>query len=140
MASGEPASGTVLIVDEEGGWPAVSLAEWLLESGAAVTVVTTERSFGEAQLSVTFDLKPATARLGELGVRIVPERHVKRFTDQSALLSDGQELGPFDHMILSTGTVAGLTSTNKLYVGDCVAPRGVWAATSDAARIIRQLQ
>lgn len=140
MASGEPAGGTVLIADEEGGWPAVSLAEWLLTSGAAVTVVTTERSFGEAQLSVTFDLKPATTRLGELGARIVTERHVKRFTDQSAILSDGQELGPFDHMILSTGTVAEITSSNKLYVGDCVAPRGVWAATSDAARIIRRLQ
>lgn len=140
MASATPVQGKVLVVDEEGGWPAVSLTEWLQAAGASVTVVTTERTLGEAQLGMTFDLQPTVARLADLGVRTITGQHVLRFTDRSALLSDQRELGPFDHFILSTGTVAAETPGDALSVGDCVAPRGIWAATSDAARIVRQLQ
>jgi hypothetical protein len=45
---------------------------------------------------------------------------------------DGRRLGPFDSMVLSTGTTAETTPEGVIPIGDCVAPRGVWAAVGDA--------
>lgn len=140
MAEGRRPVGQVLVVDEEGGWPAVSLVEWLLAGGATVTVVTTERSLGEAQLSMTFDLTPATHRLAQAQALLITSQHVLRFAEQHAVLSDDRTIGPFDCIVLATGTVANPATPDGWTVGDCVAPRGIWAATSDAARVVRQLQ
>jgi len=40
---------------------------------------------------------------------------------------------------MNTGTVANAVPDDALAVGDCVAPRGIWAATSDAAKLARTL-
>ena len=70
-------------------------------------------------------------------MRVLSERQVRRVTDQHAELTNGDNLGPFDSIILSTGTEANQWPADALAVGDCVAPRGVWAATFDAAKLAR---
>ncbi|CAN0474783.1 unnamed protein product, partial [Laminaria digitata] len=59
------AVGRVLVIDEEGGWPAVSLVETLAERDAvsSVTVATTEYQLGLAELSLTRELPEGKARL-----------------------------------------------------------------------------
>jgi hypothetical protein len=56
-----------------------------------------------------------------------------------ARTSTGESIGPFDQIVLSTGTTARPVPEGALAIGDCVAPRGMWAATSDAARLARRL-
>ena len=140
MASKHHLAGNVLVVDEEGGWPAVSLVEWLGKSAETITVVTTERALGEAQLTVTFDLGPLAERLSKLKLKVIPSQHVLDICDGKVALSGGDSLGPFDEIVLSTGTSARALPGDNARVGDCIAPRGIWAATSDAARLIQTLQ
>jgi hypothetical protein len=42
--------------------------------------------------------------------------------------------------VLSTGTAARSVPDEALAVGDCIAPRGLWSATSDAARLVESWQ
>ena len=141
LAGTAKASGEVLIIDEEGGWPAVSLAETLIADPAvsAVTVTTPERSLGEAALSLTWEVKSVPARLRSAGIKVMTETQVRQVTGQSVELMDGETIGPFHTIILSTGTAANTTPEGALAIGDCVAPRGIWAATSDAAKLARSL-
>jgi 2,4-dienoyl-CoA reductase-like NADH-dependent reductase (Old Yellow Enzyme family) len=141
MAQDIGVAGHALIIDEEGGWPTVSLAEWLVrEPGVtSVTVVTTERSLGEAGLAVSFDLGSLAKRLATSDIEIVAGARVAKVDGKSVQLEDGRLLGPYDELVLSTGTAAREVPEGALQVGDCVAPRGIWAATNDAARVIRTL-
>ncbi len=141
MAGEHPVGGNVLVIDEEGGWPAVSLVEWLIEQPtvSAVSVVTPERSLGEAGLGVSFDLRALAARLSGSEIKVVSAARVARVRGQDVELEDGRQLGPFDQLLLSTGTAARATPEDALQVGDCVAPRGLWSATNDAAWVVRSL-
>ena len=142
VLSGEAtATGDVLVIDEEGGWPAVSLVESLAADRdvTSVTVTTPERVLGESALALTWELATVRARLRDTGVEVIPESQVTRVVDQCAELSSGGRIGPFATIILSTGTVANDIPDDGLAIGDCVAPRGIWAATSDAARLARAL-
>lgn len=141
LAGEASVSGRVLVIDEEGGWPAVSLVESLVKDPqvSAVTVTTPERSLGESALALTWELATVRARLRQAGVEVLPECQVNRVADQSAELTDGQKIGPFETIVLSTGTAANDVPEGSLAIGDCVAPRGIWAATSDAAKLARTL-
>ncbi len=142
VLSGQAAvSGNVLVIDEEGGWPAVSLAETLIAQPdiSGVTVTTPERSLGEAALSLTWEIKSVPARVRNAGIRVMTETQVQEVKKDQAELTSGEVIGPFDAIILSTGTTANVTPEGALAIGDCVAPRGIWAATSDAARLARSL-
>ncbi len=135
------AAGNVLVIDEEGGWAAVSLAESLAASNkvSAVTVTTPERNLGDRALSATWELATVRARLRAAEIVVLTETQVSRVIASSAELTTGETIGPFDCIILSTGTEALATPPGALAVGDCVAPRGLWAATSDAAKLARTL-
>lgn len=142
LAGKTQAKGSVLVIDEEGGWPAVSLVESLAADPAVshVTAITPERSLGEAALTLTWEIKSVSARLREDdGITVLTESTVKEVAGSHATLSTGDRVGPFDTIIMSTGTTANIVPENALAVGDCVAPRGIWAATSDAAKLARTL-
>ena len=134
-------SGTVLVIDEEGGWPAVSLVETLAADPnvSHVTVTTPERTLGDAALTLTWEIKSVAPRLRQSGVTVLTETLVKDVRSQTALLANGQEIGPFDAIIVNTGTSAKAIQEGALAVGDCVAPRGIWSATLDAARLARTI-
>ncbi|MDA0368392.1 MAG: NAD(P)/FAD-dependent oxidoreductase [Proteobacteria bacterium] len=135
------ATGKVLVLDEEGGWPAVSLAETLAaQTGvSSVTVATTEAQLGLAELSLTRELPVVTARLRAAGVTVVPGVTASHVGEGIAVLKDGPRLGRFNTIMLSTGTSARPTPEGALAVGDCVAPRSVWAATNDALALVSRL-
>jgi 2,4-dienoyl-CoA reductase-like NADH-dependent reductase (Old Yellow Enzyme family) len=134
-------AGRVLVIEEEGGWPAVSLVDTLVSAKKVetVTVTTPERSLAEAELSLTWELASVTERMRAAGVRVLATTMVDAVSDGKARTSDGETLGPFDHIVMSTGTAARQVPEGSLAIGDCVAPRGIWAATSDAAHLARRL-
>lgn len=133
--------GNVLVIDEEGGWPAVSLVETLLASPhvTSVTATTPERVLGEAVLSTTWEIKTVAARLRQTGLKLIGETTVANVADRYATLSTGERIGPFDAIVVNTGTVANKVPEGALAIGDCVAPRGIWAATFDAAKLARTI-
>lgn len=142
LAGQTQVKGAVLVIDEEGGWPAVSLVETLAAHPDVthVTVTTPERSLGEAALTLTWEIKSVLPRLrNNEAVTIIAETTVNEVTESKATLASGETLGPFDSIVMNTGTAANTVPDNALAVGDCVAPRGIWAATSDAAKLARTL-
>jgi hypothetical protein len=134
-------SGRVLIIDEEGGWPTVSVIETLAAqaSVAALTVVTSQTAVGAPELAYSLELGAVTRRLRDLGLELHNETLVEHVTDGSIRTVHGAELGPFDDIVLCTGTVSPTLPADAIAIGDAVAPRGLWAATNDAVRLARSL-
>ncbi len=137
----KPAVGRVLVIDEEGGWPAVSLVETLaVRPGvSSVTVATTEAQLGLAELTLTRELPVVVGRLRDAGVTVIPGVVVTHVGEGIAVFGNGPRLGRFDTIVLSTGTSSRPTPADVLAVGDCVAPRSVWAAANDALDVIGRL-
>ncbi len=134
-------AGHVLIVDEEGGWSAISLAETLVgrDGVSKVTVATTEAVWGEAELTFTRELPDIAARIRAAGIETVPNAVVEEISGGSVKTRDGRLLGPFDSIVLATGAVSRDFPDGGHGIGDCLSPRGIWAATHDAARLARTL-
>ena len=141
LASRVGVSGAVLVIDEEGGWPAVSLVETLAADPKVshVTVTTPERALGDAALTLTWEIKTVAPRLRQSGITVLTETLVQEVKSQTALLANGREIGPYDAIIVNTGTSAKAIQDGALAVGDCVAPRGIWSATLDAAQLARTI-
>jgi len=141
MAGRALVAGRVLVIDEEGGWPAVSLSEWLAarDEVTHVTVATTASALGDPALLHTLEIFEVAPRLAAAGVVTVPGAIVLSVDHGHAELLGGSRLGPFDAIVMSTGTVAPELDDEALAVGDCVAPRGFWSATTDAARLARSI-
>lgn len=141
LAGRAAVTGRVAVVDEEGGWPAVSLAEALAADPAvsSVTVVTASAQLGEPDLAFTVELPAVTRRLREAGVEVLCGALVASVAGGRLRLEDGTELGPFDAVVLSLGAQPTAVPHGVLAAGDCVAPRGYWAATTDGARAGRSL-
>ncbi len=164
-------SGSVLVIDEEGGWPAVSLAETLAADAevTSVTVVTTLPGLGVPELNYSLETALVGARVAAAGITVRAGAFVERVdraggdgraagSGGSVQLLGGGSLGPFDAIVLSTGasspelaeTVATLRAPGAeahppqgspaiWAIGDAVAPRGFWAATSDGNRVAREI-
>ncbi|ROO88287.1 hypothetical protein EDD29_5950 [Actinocorallia herbida] len=81
-----PLRGTVVIRDDEGGWPAASVAEHLGRLGARVHLVTPTASL--AARITTYSKLALTHRLGELGVKARPLRTVEGAEGDRVLLRD----------------------------------------------------
>lgn len=141
LAGRSKISGRVLIIDEEGGWPAVSLAETLAaETGiSGVTVATSERSLGEPDLIETLELLGAAARIKVAGIEVFSETLIESVQGGTATTVNGDALGPFDAIVLSTGAIAVQAPDGVHAIGDCVTPRGFWAAVNDASRLARTI-
>lgn len=134
-------SGRVLIIDEEGGWPAISLAETLVArpNVRSVTVVTSEATLGGPELVYSFEEGDVQARIKASGIIVESGKLVASVDGSRAILTNGTALGPFDSIVLSTGTLPREIPEDALAVGDCIAPRGIWGATHDANRLARTL-
>ena len=141
MAGTVAVSGKVLVIDEEGGWPAISLCETLAASDdvTSVEVATSEASLGGAELDLYFETLDVAARIRAKGITVHGSALVDSVTDGVATLSGGGTLGPFDAIVMATGTTARAVPDDALAIGDCVAPRSIWAATRDATVLARRL-
>jgi len=141
LSGARTASGRVLVIDEEGGWPAVSVIETLAATPAveALTVVTSLPGIGAPELTYSLELGAVGARLRPLGLEVHAHTLVERVTDGVAWTVSGSELGPVDDIVLCTGTVSPALPEGSVAIGDAVAPRGLWAATNDALRLARTL-
>lgn len=134
LAGRQSVSGSVLVIDEEGGWPTISLAE-TLAAQAGVTTVTIATGGGhpaEPDLAFSLELQEVVSRLRAAGIEIRSHALVASVANGVAALTTGKNLGPFNAIVLATGTAAPDTPAGVIAIGDCVAPRGFWAATNDA--------
>jgi 2,4-dienoyl-CoA reductase-like NADH-dependent reductase (Old Yellow Enzyme family) len=141
MAGRATVAGRVAVIDEEGGWPAISLVAWLLaaRSVATLTVFTTEASFGEATAAISFEgaaLRPIREAEASGRLRLHLKSRAQAIDADRIVTTDSGNSGPFDAILLSTGTAANAYPDDATAVGDCIAPRGLWSATSDAARLV----
>jgi 2,4-dienoyl-CoA reductase-like NADH-dependent reductase (Old Yellow Enzyme family) len=134
-------TGRVLIIDEENGWPTLSLAETLAADDAveAVVVATPVAHPAFPELAYSVEADEIMRRLSDVDIVIHGGTTVESVRDNSAILTSGATLGPFDHVVLSTGTLARPIPLGAAAIGDCVAPRGFWAATDDAMRMVDAL-
>lgn len=141
LESGRPLVGDVLLIDEEGGWPALSFALALGQRPeiSRLTVVTAEVRLGESDTVFTMEAAQVRNVLRDRRIVLVEGSLVASVDEGCALLEDGRRLGPFDHLVLSTGGSVRETPADALIAGDCVAPRNLWAAVEDAYRIAATL-
>ena len=141
MAGKAAVAGSVLVIDEEGNWPAVNLVESIaaMEDVSAVAVATASALFGDPELSLTGERPLVTGRLKAAGVVIHAATFVKEVRNRVAITVDGETLGPFDAMVLSMGAVADPAPDGVTAIGDCLAPRSIWSAVQDGARLARSL-
>ena len=132
--------GSVFIIDEEGSWPAISFAEQLaITPGVkAVTMLSASNPVAPDLIGTT-EAGEAIARLRKAQV-ILFDGVVARVDGDSVETTDGRWFGPYDTIVLMTGTAApSSVPADAKAVGDCVAPRGIWAAVNDAARAAREI-
>jgi 2,4-dienoyl-CoA reductase-like NADH-dependent reductase (Old Yellow Enzyme family) len=134
-------AGKVLVIDEEGSWPAISVAETLIQRTDVedVTLVTPGQHPALPELAFTVEAGEVMKRMAAAGIRVVSGSLVTRVEGPTVSLSTGAELGPFDAVVLATGTLPRAIPENALAIGDCVAPRSFWAATDDAMRLVDRL-
>jgi 2,4-dienoyl-CoA reductase-like NADH-dependent reductase (Old Yellow Enzyme family) len=145
MAGRGRVAGEVAVIDEEGGWAALSLVAWLVANPAvtALTLLSTEATFGEATTAISFEsgaLRPMREAVAAGRLRILSKTRVEHIDGKELATATSGRLGPFDAIVLSTGTAARSVPDEALAVGDCIAPRGLWSATSDAARLVESWQ
>ena len=138
ILSGEKSlKGNVLVIDEEGGWSSISLVESLIENKdiTYISVVTTENIWGESELTFTRELALMSKRIRAARINVITNTIVEEIRTNIVLTRDKKELGPFENIVLATGTSANQFPEGAKAVGDCLAPRGIWAATNDAAKL-----
>lgn len=133
--------GKILIIDEEGAWPTISLAESINADPevSEVTVATPAGQWGLPDLHMTAEIGSAMDRIQASKINVLENTTVASVQGNLAKTTDGRELGPFDDIVLATGTTASPVPTQDHAVGDCVSPRGIWAAVHDAVLLARSL-
>lgn len=128
-------SGRALVIDASGQWEGVGTAEFLMNAGADVVVVTTAASVGESLETANRHLFHERAAAG---IRLRTRTRFEGCTGGLAILRDVYtdqvtELPDVDLIVPAVGRRsdealyldwAGRSASRKLYrVGDCVAPR-----------------
>ena len=152
LAGGLPGVGRVVVVDRQGGLPAIDAARLAAERGRPVTLVT-EDPFASAQLGATGELAPWYRAAAELGIELRP------FTLVLAAEPGGLRLrhrfGPAetwletdcvvlaDHELPEDGLYRELRvlepDLEVRRVGDCLAPRRVLHAVLEGGRAGREV-
>jgi 2,4-dienoyl-CoA reductase-like NADH-dependent reductase (Old Yellow Enzyme family)/thioredoxin reductase len=151
VLAGKELSGTrVLVIDEEYGYQATSVAEYLLDRGRKVSIVTSERTVGSF-LGAT-SAPPMFRRLFTKGVTLHCHLNVARLEPGRALAENvwtGREenLAPFDAFVYAYGgeavnelerSLAGRVARLEL-IGDAFAPRTLQHAILEGHRLARAL-
>ena len=141
LSGAAEASGTVLVIDEEGNFPALNLIEALAakDDVSEVTVATNSPLLGMPDLFITGEFGLFAARLKKAGVNIVTGVFIDRVGNNVATTTEGDSLGPFDSIVLSLGAAARPVPEGALSAGDCIAPRDLWAAVQEGAHMGRAL-
>src|SRR5262249_37087642 len=140
----------VLVLDEEYDHQGPSAAEYLLDRGREVHIVTSERSIGSFLGATTGP--PVFQRLFRKGVQLHCHLRVVRLEGEKAVArnvwSDREEvLGPYDAFVYAYGgeSVCGLEKQleGKVprveLIGDCFAPRSLQHAILEGHRLAREL-
>ncbi len=141
LAGSRTVTGKVLVIDEEGGWPAVSLVETLAQRPGvvSVTVTTDKLALGLPALSYSVEIGVVTRRLRAAGIEVIPATLVDSLEDGVATTTQGRKLGPFDGVVLSTGPQVTPVPDGVQAIGDCVTPRSIWAAVTEGMELARRL-
>lgn len=128
-------SGDVLVIDEEGGFPALNIIESLVanQTVKAITVATSSPLLGMPDLFITGEFALFAERLNKADVKLVTGVFVDHVSNNLAYTTAGESLGPFDSIVLSLGAAANPTPDGVHSIGDCVAPRDIWAAVQEGA-------
>jgi thioredoxin reductase len=150
LAGRIPSGSRVLVIDEEYGFQATSVAEFLLDRGKQVAMVTSERTIGSF-LGAT-SAPPVFQRLFTKGITLHCHLGVRRLEEGRALVRNvwsglEEELSPFDSFVYAYGgeAVTDLEASLKgrvprlELVGDCFAPRTLQHAILEGHRIARCL-
>jgi 2,4-dienoyl-CoA reductase (NADPH2) len=150
LAAPRPAPGHVLILDEIGAHQATSLAEYLVEGGCRVTLVTSAFTVGQ-QLGVTLDLELWHTRMAGCPVEVLTGHIVLDVTADPVLLdiySGAQRplpgvdlIVPVNHGRPRNGLFFALQGRvpHVVRVGDALAPKDVGEAILDGHRAARQI-
>lgn len=134
-------SGRVLVIDEEGGWATVSTIETIatLPGVSGVTVASSAAMFGQPDLHFSEESRPVAQRFAAIKIDVRPSTLIARVESGRAVTTAGATLGPFDSIVLATGSSSRPAPDGVEAIGDCVAPRTFWAAVQDGARLARLL-
>lgn len=150
LAGKEPSGSRALVIDEEYGFQATSVAELLLDRGKQVAMVTSERTIGSFLGATT--APPVFERLFTKGVTLHCHLSVVRLESDRAIAKNvwsGREeiLSPFDAFVYAyggeavsdlEGSLAGRVPRLEL-VGDCFAPRTLQHAILEGHKVARAL-
>jgi N,N-dimethylglycine/sarcosine dehydrogenase len=150
LSGKEPAGLRVLVLDEEYGHQAPSVAELLLDRGKQVAMVTSERTIGSLLGATT--APPVLERLFTKGIVLHSNLSVVRLEAGRATATNvwsGREetLAPFDAFVYAYGgeaycpletSLTGLVPRLEL-VGDCFAPRTLQHAILEGHKLARAL-
>jgi 2,4-dienoyl-CoA reductase-like NADH-dependent reductase (Old Yellow Enzyme family)/thioredoxin reductase len=141
---------SVLVIDEEYGFQAPSVAEYLLDRGKTVEIVTSERSLGSFLGATTGP--PVFRRLFTKGVRLHCNLKVLALESNQAVAknvwSEREEvLGPYDAFVYAYGGEAVCELDKELMgkvprielIGDCFAPRTLQHAILEGHKLAREL-
>jgi 2,4-dienoyl-CoA reductase-like NADH-dependent reductase (Old Yellow Enzyme family)/thioredoxin reductase len=140
----------VLVIDEEYGFQAPSAAEYLLDQGKQVEIVTSERSLGSFLGATT--APPVFRRLFTKGLKLHCNLRVARLEANRAVAhnvwSEYEEmLEPFGAFVYAYGgesvcglekELAGRVARLEL-IGDCFAPRTLQHAILEGHKLAREL-
>lgn len=135
LAGRAKVSGKVLVIDEEGGWPAVSTAERIAATPGvtSVTVTSAGALYGPGDLQFSEESRVVGRRLAAAKIEVRTSTLIARVDGKTAVTTVGAALGPFDSVVLCTGASATPSPDGTISIGDCVAPRTFWAAVQDGA-------
>jgi NADPH-dependent 2,4-dienoyl-CoA reductase/sulfur reductase-like enzyme len=145
-----PAGQRVLVIDEEYGFQAPSVAEYLMDRGKQVHIVTSERFIGSLLGATTGP--PVFQRLFAKGARIHANLRAIRLDADQAIVqnvwSEQEEvLEPYDAFVYAYGgeavneleqQLAGRVPRIEL-IGDCFAPRTLQHAILEGHKLAREL-
>jgi 2,4-dienoyl-CoA reductase-like NADH-dependent reductase (Old Yellow Enzyme family)/thioredoxin reductase len=140
----------VLVIDEEYGQQALSVADFLLDRGKRVTLVTSERTVGTHLGTTT--VPPLLTRLYSKGIRMLFSLRLVAVEATRAIVRNvwseaEEELGPFDSFVYAYGgeaadelygALAGQAARVEL-IGDAFAPRTLQHAILEGHRLAREI-
>jgi 2,4-dienoyl-CoA reductase (NADPH2) len=144
-----PGSGRVVVVDREGGYPAIDAAEAAAAAGRPVVVVS-EDAFVSSRLGSTGEFAPWYRRAAALGIEMIPQSVVvgaapgeltlrHRFGDRTRRLEGVDAVVVADHELADDAIHRGLAGRVAALhrAGDCLAPRRVLQAVLEGNRVGR---
>lgn len=151
LDQGLPGEGRVVVVDFQGGYPAIDVALWAAERGHPVTILSPD-PFVSSQLSASGELTPWYSTAAALGIQLRPLAWVAEVTSSGVHVR--HRFGPqeewlecefvvwVDYEVPDDGlfrTLAGRDGLKVRRIGDCVAPRRILHAILEGGRVGREI-